>query len=193
MNKYITTGFLGKRYWPSFKIQPMSDKHKEFHLQKQRRIKKLGYLEIKMKCAENRKLSLTCPKDWRCDLNFTCGLIRLKSRSIVGAQFTAEYLWALSSRGAGAGTISSMVWILLIKHCYELATTDKGAFVKKDIEITTRDSTRLRQAYREILTAMYPRMLQIPVKHCLPEAWCSSVHTFLEESFISKIPWVKAQ
>lgn len=80
---------------------------------------------MKRKYAGNRKLSLTCPEDGRRDLYFTRGLVRLKSRSIVGAQLTAEYLRALGSDGAGAGTISSMMGILLIKHSYQLETTDK--------------------------------------------------------------------
>lgn len=88
-------------------------------------------------------------------------MIRLKSRSIVGAQLTAEYFWALGSRGAGTGTISSMVGVLLIINCYQLEMTDKGTLVNEGLKITTKYSTILRQTKGEILTAMYPRMLAL--------------------------------
>lgn len=67
-----------------------------------------------------REHLLTCTKDWWGDLNFTCCLVRLKGRCRVGAKLTAKNLWALCACRAGAGAITPMVWILLVKHSHEL-------------------------------------------------------------------------
>ena len=79
------------------------------------------------------KYALTRTEDWRGDLDLTCCLVRLEGWDIAGGQLTAEYLWALGARGAGTGAITSMMWVLLIKHGYQLETTGEFAVTYKGI------------------------------------------------------------
>ena len=79
------------------------------------------------------KYALTRTKDRRGDLDLTCSLVRLEGWDTVGAELTAEYLWALSTCGAGTGAITSMMWVLLIKHSYQLEMTGEFAVIYKGI------------------------------------------------------------
>ena len=79
------------------------------------------------------KYALTRTKDRRGDLDLTCSLVRLEGWDTVGAELTAEYLWALSTCGAGTGAITSMMWVLLIKHGYQLEMTGEFAVIYKGI------------------------------------------------------------
>ena len=79
------------------------------------------------------KYALTRTKDRRGDLDLTCSLVRLEGWDTVGAELTAEYLWALSTCGAGTGAITSMMWVLLIKPGYQLEMTGEFAVIYKGI------------------------------------------------------------
>lgn len=111
-----------------------------------------------MKCELKKELSLTCTKDWGGDLYFTCCLIRLKGWDIVGAKLTAKYLWTLGACGAGTGAITSVMWVLFIKHCYQLETKGKFAIINKAFKITTLNSIpHLTYIKREtVLVFMHP-------------------------------------
>lgn len=78
------------------------------------------------------KYALTRSKDWGGDLDLTCCLVRLEGGD-AGAELTAEYLWALGARGAGTGAIASVVWVLLIKHGYQLEMTGEFAVTHKGV------------------------------------------------------------
>lgn len=57
---------------------------------------------------------------WR-DLDLTGCLVGLEGRgSTSGANVCGKQIWALSPRGAGAGSIASVMGLLFVVHCYQL-------------------------------------------------------------------------
>ena len=63
------------------------------------------------------------------DLDLAGGLVGLEGRGPASsAEVCSEQVGALGPRGAGAGTVASMVGLLLVIHCYQLE--DRGEIRK---------------------------------------------------------------